>query len=191
MLKIPVYLLAAVLGLFSSAVSAEGEAYQIDLLTFSQTMPNTEIFEQTVSQISWPADLTELSAYKEADNKTLAASYAALSNDAAYRPILYAAWVQHAPAGGLSAPVHIQGVDGDLDGYVQIRQGQGLQMTVDLELSSKRRSGSGAASAQAADLYVGDKAVIYRLNEKRPVKLNEIYYFDHPKFGVIVKISPL
>jgi hypothetical protein len=37
----------------------------------------------------------------------------------------------------------------------------------------------------------GDSTVIYRLNEKRPIKLNDVYYLDHPKFGVIVKVSSL
>jgi hypothetical protein len=31
--------------------------------------------------------------------------------------------------------------------------------------------------------------IIYRLTEKRSIKLNEVYYLDHPKFAVIAKIS--
>jgi hypothetical protein len=74
--------------------------------------------------------------------------------------------------------VHIQGADGKLDGYFQMQHDQGLQMTVDLELGSRFDGDSG-------------KAVIYRLNEKRFIKLNELYYLDHPKFGAVVKISLL
>lgn len=178
MIKIMVYSLAAILGSFSSHLLAKAGVYQIELIIFSQAMPNTEVFEQTDSQINWPSVLTELSAYKKPDHTALTDRYAALLKDPAYQPILHVTWVQLVGNGELSVPVHIQGADGKLNGYLRMQQDQGLQMTVDLELTSN--SGDGFS-----------KTVIYRLNEKRPIKLNEVYYLDHPKFGVIVKVSPL
>jgi hypothetical protein len=178
MLKIMVYTLAAMLGLSSYPLLAEGGAYQIELIVFTQAMPTTEVFEQTASQIKWPSDLTELAAYKKPDATTLGDSYTALSKDQAYKPILHVAWVQPTVDGGLSAPVHIQDTDGKLSGYVQIIQSQSLQMMIDLELTAN--SGDGSV-----------KSGVYRLNEKRAIKLNEVYYLDHPKFGVVAKISPL
>jgi hypothetical protein len=176
MIKIMAYTLLVLLGFFSSLVLAEGGAYQIELMVFSQAMPNTEVFEQTQSQIKWPSDLTELSGYKQSDNTTLDDSYAALSKNSTYRPILHVAWIQPIEGGALSAPVHIPAVK--LDGYVQLQQGQGLQMTVDLEFVGNPDSDLGSA-------------VIYRLNEKRSIKLNEVYYLDHPKFGVVIKVTPI
>jgi hypothetical protein len=171
MLRIVAYSLATML--FGSPALAENSAYQIELIIFSQAMPNTEVFEQTASEISWPSDLTELSAYKKPEATTLDDSYAAIARDSAYRPIMHVAWIQ--PGGGMSAPVHIQDSDGKLNGYVQVQQGQGLQLLVDLECTANS----------------GDSTVIYRLNEKRSIKLNDVYYLDHPKFGVIVKVSSL
>jgi hypothetical protein len=172
MLKIMAYSLAAMLVLFSSTLLAEVGAYQIELIVFSQAIPTTEVFEQSSSQISWPSALTELSAYKKPDNTTLADSYSALSKDSAYRPISHIAWIQPVAEGGLIAPVHIQSTDGKLNGYLQMQQEQGLHMMVDFELASNPGE------------------MIYRLTEKRQVKLNEVYYLDHPKFGIVVKISP-
>lgn len=172
MLKIMVYSLAAML--FCSPVLAENGAYQIELIVFLQAMPNTEVFEQTASQIKWPSGLTELSSYKKPDSTALDDSYAALSKDSTYRPILHIAWIQPTENG----PVRIQGADGKLNGYFQMQHKQGLLMTVDLELTSNQNDDSG-------------NAIIYRLNEQRPIKFNEVYYLDHPKFGVIAKISPL
>jgi hypothetical protein len=144
-------------------------------------MPNTEVFEQTVSQIEWTSDLTELAAYKKPDATTLDDSYAALSKDRTYKPILHVAWIQPIVGEvGLSAPTHIQGAGGKLNGYIQMQQGQGLQMTVDLELTANQE-----------EQHLAGKPAVYRLNEKRSIKPNEIYYLDHPKFGVIAKISPL
>lgn len=178
MMKIIAYSLAAMLGLFNSPLLAEGSEYQIELIVFSQKMHNTEVFDQTSRSIHWPSDLTELSAYRQPENTTLDDSYAALSKDSAYRPILSAAWVQPVAAVGLSAAVHIQSSDGNLNGYVRMQQDQGLQMVVDLELGSDLGDDSG-------------NEVVYRLNEKRPIKPGETYYLDHPKFGVVAKVSPL
>lgn len=178
LIKLMVYCLAATLGFFSNHLLAESGAYQIELIVFSQTMPNTEEFKQTASQLKLPTALTELSAYKKPDNTTLDDSYAALSKDPTYQPILHIAWIQPTGEGALNAPIHIQSADGKLNGYIQLQHNQSLQMTVDLELTSNSSSESNAT-------------LIYRLNEKRPIKLNEVYYLDHPKFGVIAKVSPL
>jgi len=175
-MKLMAYSLAAMLGLFNGNLLAEGNTYQIELIVFSQAMSNTEVFDQTESRIKWPATLTELSAYKQADNMTLNDSLAALSKDSVYRLMLHISWIQ--PAGDVVAPVHIQTADGKLNGYLQMQHEQSLQMTVDLEYLSNQSDSSG-------------KTIIYRLNEKRPIKLNEIYYLDHPKLGVIAKISAL
>ncbi|HEY8095101.1 MAG TPA: CsiV family protein [Methylobacter sp.] len=176
--KLMICSLAAMLGLFSGSLLAEGGAYQIELIVFTQAMPTTEVFDQATQTMQLPPDLTELSAYKKPDATTLDDSYAALSKNSAYKPILHVAWIQPVGEGGLSAPVHIQGAEGKLNGYVQIQQGQGLQMMVDLELTANAGDGSG-------------KTLLYRLNEKRLIKLNEVYYLDHPKFGLVTKISLL
>ncbi len=174
MIRLRMVLCSLVALLSCSPALAENGAYQIELIVFSQAMPNTEVFDQTTSQINWPSDLTELSAYKKAETTTLDDSYAAIAKDSAYKPILHVAWIQPGAA-GMSAPVHIQDSDGKLNGYIQIQQGQGLQLLVDLERTASS----------------GEGVVIYRLSEKRSIKLNDIYYLDHPKFGVIVKVSPL
>jgi hypothetical protein len=177
MIKIVVCSLAAMLGFFSSPVLAEGGAYQIELIVFTQAMPTTEVFDQAMQPAQQPPDLTELSAYKKPDATTLDDSYAALSKDPAYKPILHVAWIQPVVGeGGVSAPVHIQSAEGKLNGYVQMQQGQGLQMMTDLELTSNLDGDTG-------------RTVVYRLNEKRFIKLNDVYYLDHPKFGVVAKIS--
>ncbi|MGR9013624.1 MAG: CsiV family protein [Gammaproteobacteria bacterium] len=179
MIRIIVFSLAVMLEILSPSVLAEGSAYQIELIVFSQAMPNTEEFEQTVQATQWPSGLTELYAYQKPENTALDDSYAAISKDSRYQPILHVAWIQPlAEEGGLGAPVHIQSADGKLNGYVRMQGDQGLKMLVDLELSADLNDGYGGEA-------------VYRLNEIRPIKLDDVYYLDHPKFGVVAKVSGL
>jgi hypothetical protein len=34
-------------------------------------------------------------------------------------------------------------------------------------------------------------SLVYRLSEQRKLKSQETHYFDHPKFGVLVRVMPL
>lgn len=168
------YSLAIILELFSGLACAEPGNYQVELIVFSQTLPTTESFEQTTSQIAWPPGLVELSSYKQPERTALDDSYAALSQNSCYKPIAHVAWIQ--PDGG--GPLHIQSADSKLNGYLQMQREQNLQLTADLEFTPRRS-------------HSADKASIYRLHEKRSIRPNELYYLDHPKFGLIVKVSPL
>ena len=168
--------LGLIIALFSQVIYAEADRYRIEVLVFSQNLPTSEIFDQTESRIQWPTALTELSAYQQIDDKAFKDNAAALFRDAAYEPIAHLAWVQSTGPGNAILPVHIQSPDGKLDGYVQLRKAQALELIVDLEQKSDRADRSG-------------RVYLYRLNEKRPVKFNEVQYFDHPKIGLLVRVN--
>lgn len=155
---------------------AESGKYQIELLVFSQNLPTTEVFDQTVSKIQWPRGLTELSAYQQTDNKALKDRASALFQDVAYQPIAYYSWLQSIGLGNVILPVHIQSADGKLDGFIQLHNSQPFELIVDLKQKSAQADRTG-------------KPYLYRLNEKRPIKLNGIQYFDHPKLGVLARVN--
>jgi hypothetical protein len=161
------------LGLFCSHVSADTRLYKIELIIFAQDMPSTEIFEQAESQIRWPRRVVNRSAYQRVtpENMTLHGSYSQLARAYNYHPLQHIAWVQPVGSNSLSRAVKITNTDGSVNGFFRLQRGHLVHMIVDLEYSA------------------GD--VIYRLNEKRRFKLNETHYFDHPKFGVLVRVSPL
>lgn len=175
--KTLVYGLSAVLlMLFSSFLSAASGNFQIEVIIFSQNFPNSEVFDQVSSKVEWPANLTELAAYPNADHKMLEESLAALSKNSAYQPMLHSAWLQSVDENSPGSPVHIQSADGKINGYVQLHRGRTLQLIVDVEFSP-------GPSDEAAESF------IYRINEKRQFQLNDVNYLDHPKFGVITKIT--
>jgi len=154
-------------------VSAAERLYKIELLIFSQDMPNTEIFEQTESQIAWPRRIVNRSAYKRVDPAfmNLHGSYAKLNRTQNYQALMHVAWVQTVKSNRLGQAVKISTPEGTINGFFQLQRGNLVHMIVDLEYSTD--------------------SVIYRLREKRRFKLNETHYLDHPKFGVIARVSPL
>ncbi len=155
---------------------ADGNRYLVEMIVFSQNLPTGEKFEQTDSKIQWPSALTELSAYQQTEIKSLKDGASALFRDPAYQALARFAWIQTAGPGNALLPVHIQSPDATLDGFVQIRNSQPLQLTVDLEQQSPNADSSG-------------KRFLYRINEKRSLNLNDILYFDHPKIGIVMRIS--
>ncbi len=162
-------LLILLLSFFCGNVYAKSRTYKIELLIFSQEMPNTEIFDQTESRIEWPKRLADRAAYT-AVNSSLTGSYAKLSRSQNYQPLLHVAWVQSVSANSHGRAVKISDPSGSIKGFFQLQRGSLIYMIADIEYQSD--------------------SVIYRINEKRRFKLKDIHYLDHPKFGVLVRVSP-
>ena len=162
-----------ILALVAHSAMAEGR-YQIELVIFAQHMPNTELFDQTQSQIQWPKRVVDLSTFAEVspENRILNGAYGVLSRSAGYHPLMHVSWVQAIGPNRIGDAVRIQGANGAIDGFVRIQRGQYLTLIVDLE-------------------YQPGVNRYYRLHEKRRIKFNETHYLDHPKFGVIAKVRPL
>lgn len=119
-----------------------------------------------------------------------------------YRPILHMAWQQ--PALNQSRaryvrvrkPVSETGREGfsdvqvKVDGLVRIRSSQFLHADVDLfyfvnpvSESFLRTGGTAPGTLPAGGLRFAE------LKETRRMKLNELHYFDHPVFGLFLRVS--
>ena len=81
------------------------------------------------------------------------------------------------------------------DGFVRLRSARFLHLDIDFAyfLAPDEDGSSAAPGATGAALALdGEARAEYaRLTESRRVRLNEIHYFDHPLFGVIVQVSLL
>jgi hypothetical protein len=82
-----------------------------------------------------------------------------------------------ARSGRMSLPVEIYDASQKLTGWVKIQRGELLHVLADIELSPSES--------------VEEDGLIYHLKEKRRVLFKEVHYLDHPKFGLIVKVSPI
>lgn len=125
----------------------------------------------------------------------------------AYEPVMRAAWTQTTPPRDASPAVHLRALGNPppgLDGSVTLYRGRYLHLVVDLALDAEP---SGRQEATATDRLVayGDgrprsdddgmlsdalrQPVRYRIFEDRIMKTGDIRYFDHPRFGVIAKVT--
>ncbi len=157
-----------------SAAIADSKVFKIELLIFAQDKPSSEVFDQTYSEIDWPRRLADLSSFHQvkSEHRSLYGVKANLRSHSSYRPLLHVAWTQKVRSHSLSTAVHVRSPSGDVNGYFRMQRGHYLHISTDLEYSP------------------GDQ-LVYRLNEKRRIKLNEMHYLDHPKFGIIAKVSPI
>ena len=162
--------LAVLLFCFNSLAFADQRWFQVELILFQQQAPSSEIFEQTETEINPVARY----APTRAGDKTLQNTYNRLKRAAAYQPFYYQSWRISVNSGSVSLPIDVSEPDVDLNGWIKIQRGHLLHVIADLEFGTEESEG-----------------VIYRLNEKRRVLLNEVHYLDHPEFGAVVKVSPV
>lgn len=189
--------------LFSTGLLADERWYQIEVIVFSQNAENTEKFEQTQSELEFPSNLAFLSrleyslpsllqdpvayARVKPEDMLLNNTYYNLRRNSNYQPLLHVSWIQPAQSNRINRGVHLGATDQNgaeiLDGILKLQRGHYLHLIMDMEFKPDQISSTN-------DIHFSDP-VIYQIKEKRRLRLNEVHYLDHPKYGVIVTIKPL
>jgi hypothetical protein len=120
-----------------------------------------------------------------------------------YTPILHFAWTQVTRAEEETQPIELRAladpVDG-LDGSFRLYLSRYLHLVVDLTLEKAADLADPLVSDASADAFREDGAaasfdkvsqgpVRFRIFEDRIFKSGDLRYFDHPKFGVLAKIT--
>lgn len=103
-----------------------------------------------------------------------------IQRDGAYRVLAYRAW-QQAPMTAADKDVPSAKIasdqPGELDGAVRLSLNRYLHLDVNMLF----RDGTSSDTA----------APIFQISEQRRIKSQETQYFDHPRFGVLVRVMPL
>lgn len=178
------YLLGLLATIFSLAVRAD--EYQLELLVFSQSTVNTELFTNTKSNLTIPDNAIEIAPATTAEQETLVEiplnglkkAAEKLGDSADYAIVLQKAWKQKLLAGQSNPIIRLQDPNGSLNGYINFSEDGSAKVKLDVEYF-------GTASS------VTSHPLVYRVSEKRKLKSGEPQYFDHPKFGIIVLATNL
>lgn len=118
----------------------------------------------------------------------LTTEYRKLRAISAYQPLVHVGWVQPGLPEADSMPVDL-GTFGVINprGTVRVHLARFLHITLDLTYQ-----GTGSAIAATGDgLDEIALAPEYRLTTTRSARSTELHYFDHPAFGVLVRVTPV
>lgn len=78
-----------------------------------------------------------------------------------------------------------------INGLIEVTQSRYLHLRADLvyQVQTPPETGTGAAPDEAAG---EDTAVVhtYRMEQSRRILNDKLYYFDHPEFGLVARVTP-
>jgi hypothetical protein len=121
----------------------------------------------------------------------LTSEYRRLQAIAAYEPLVHFGWVQPGLPEADSTPFDLRtlGVPNP-HGTVRVHLGTvRLHITLDLTYQATAATAQSPGSGDGLDEIA--LAPQYRLRATRSARSNELHYFDHPAFGVLVRVTPV
>jgi len=133
----------------------------------------------------------------------------ALKKSGKYKVIMHIAWLQNINSPRDTQPIHITG--GNLyneygeqitnqsqqqNSYWQVNGLLWISYTRYFEVKTRLYFTAPSIDfpayiKQVADEYTNSHLICFRMQQARRMKANELNYFDHPLFGVLIKITPL
>ena len=185
------------------AATATGSTYDVELVVFQNLMPELEGKE------IWSPERVDLKladidkAAKAADSQDektdLGKAIVAMNESKRYRVLAHKRWTQTAEAKSTSPVMRIRTDDGELDGtfvfylsrflhidaQMLLRDESASPINVTVPGNSSQTGHPGTSTEKSTDLQL-----TYRIDESRRIRSNEINYLDHPKFGVLVQVTP-
>jgi hypothetical protein len=182
-----ILILASVTAMPAHAAAPSTNVYDIEVVVFENRLPDLEGGELwgRDPDKSASADMKEAVSVGEipSADSALSAMATALESSGRHHVLAHLRWQQSAEAKSVSKPVKVVSTNGALEGALRFYSSRFLLLDVNLTLHEAVSGGVTAGMEQTAP--------VYRLTEARRVKSSETYYFDHPKFGALVRISPV
>ncbi len=117
-------------------------------------------------------------------------------NSQAYVPLLHGGWVQPGLPDDDARPIDLAML-GATNPMGSIRVYLSRFLHVNLDLSYQDSQAAAAAAAAPAPAPLSNEltelpiAPRYHLVADRPTRSGELHYFDHPAFGVLIKVTPV
>lgn len=176
----------------ASAATDKENTYNVEILVFATRLPQLEgnelwTREAAVANAVSPADADAQAPSPTAPPGILAAAANDLAKDGRFRILAYYSWIQTADAKSASKPIRISGTNAknpdELTGTLRLYLSRYLHLDLNLNYTEK---------ASDASLTNADSGMItYHIDEQRRIKSQETHYFDHPKFGALIRLTPI
>jgi len=192
----------------SQAAATGSTDYEVEVLVFKNLMPELEgkeIWSPDRVDLTLPdIDKAKKAASTDDDQSVLGKAAAKLKEQKDYSVLAHMRWTQPAEAKSTSPLMRISTEDGELDGTLVFYMSRFLHVDLklllkDIEATDKLAQANAEAIAGAGNtakevktdaMAAENTTLAYRIDESRRIRTDEINYFDHPKFGVLVKITP-
>lgn len=163
-----------------SGAAPKEATYDVEILVFETQMPDFDGAELWTYATRSPHP-TAMVIEGLSPSNDFSNAMASLRNDGRYRVLLHKRWSQVAESKSSKPPVLLS-TENELNGTFKFYLSRFLH--VELNVAYQPASGSPeAASINGLPTFV--------INEQRRIKSNEMNYFDHPKFGVLVRVTPI
>jgi len=169
------------------AAGTTGNTYEVEVIVFENRLPSLEggeiwSHDQVKTEIAGAAEAVS-AGVTPVPNSPLSAAAAALEKSGRHHVLAHLTWEQNVDAKSVTKPVKIDDASGELSGTLRFYLSRFLFVDIDLALKEPvgERSSGGT----------GPEAPVYRLDDHRRVRIAEINYFDHPKFGALVRVAPI
>ena len=108
-----------------------------------------------------------------------------------YRPVHHVSWQQPELTKSRAKKVHIKNSEAKINGTVNLRGGHLLHLDIDISYFVDLFTESITWYTEKDSEEVVMNGTYAKMKETRRVKLNELHYFDHPLFGVLMRVTRL
>ena len=196
-------LLAGFILVFSSHVFAKW--YQVEMIVFEHLIPdssgelwnagNVPEYSNAIELVTGPDGSNAFKMLPSSRHK-LGGVNKVLKLSSEYRPVYHVAWQQPELRKSRAKKVHIKNPEARINGTVNLRGGHLLHLDLDISYfidlyteSVTSFTEEGSESVVMEDIIM--TGTYAQMKETRRIKLNELHYFDHPLFGVLMRVTRL
>ena len=107
-----------------------------------------------------------------------------ISEEKRYRILSHKRWFQYAEPKSKARIIRIRGKENTepiVDGTFKFYSKYYLHIDVDMRMKEKM---------DQKDVSPEERSMVYRIRERRRIKIKELNYIDHPKFAMLVYVTP-
>ncbi len=187
--------------LLLSGNSAFAKWYQVEMLVFEHVVVdtggeqwNSGATPDYSNAINLETDTNNSGTFKKlpSGRYKLGGVNKVLKLSSQYRPIHHIAWQQPELTKSRAKKVHIKNPEARIDGTVNLRGGYLLHLDLDIAYFVELLTESITSfTDEGISEDIAMRGTYAQLKETRRIKLNELHYFDHPLFGVVMRVTRL